>query len=215
MTRILIADDHPVARAGSRRCLESEPGVTEIGEASTGADLLDRLRMSQWDLLLLDIHMPGGNGMEILRDVVLGHPELRILVMSALSEAQYGRAVIREGAKGYHCKSGNLEELARAVRIVLAGRRYVSNTLAEIMASDLDYKTDPHRPPHERLSARERQVFIKLAAGDGVSTIARELVLSVKTVSTYRSRILEKMGFTSNADMTGYAIRNEMFVTVT
>jgi DNA-binding NarL/FixJ family response regulator len=215
MTRILIADDHPVARAGSRRCLEAEPGITEIGETSTGADLFDRLSASRWDLLLLDIHMPGGNGMEILRDLVRRHPDLLILVMSALSEAQYGRAVIREGGKGYHCKSGNLAELAKAVHIVLAGRRYVSANLAEIMAADLDSKLNPNQAPHERLSARERQVFIKLAAGDGVSTIARDLALSVKTVSTYRSRILEKMGFTSNADMTGYAIRNEMIELIT
>ena len=130
--------------------------------------------------------------------------------MSGLSEAQYARVVIREGARGYLCKTGDLAELLRAVRVVLAGRRYISNTLAEAMAADLESNLDPNQPPHDRLSVRERQVFAKLAAGDGVSAIARELILSVKTVSTYRTRILEKMGFQSNAEITCYAILHDM-----
>jgi two-component system invasion response regulator UvrY len=210
MARILIADDHPAVRAGSRRCLEAEPGITEIGEVSTGAGVLDLLRVSRWDLLLLDIHMPGRNGIDILRDVLRFYPQSRVLVMSGLSEAQYAKVVIREGAKGYLCKTGDLAELVRAVRVVLAGRRYISDTLAEAMASDLESNLDPDQPPHDRLSVRERQVFAKLAAGDGVSAIARELILSVKTVSTYRTRILEKMGFQSNAEMTCYAILHDM-----
>jgi two-component system invasion response regulator UvrY len=210
MARILIADDHPAVRAGSRRCLEAEPGITEIGEVSTGAEVLDLLRVSRWDLLLLDIHMPGRNGIDILRDVLRCYPQSRVLVMSGLSEAQYARVVIREGARGYLCKTGDLAELLRAVRVVLAGRRYISNTLAEAMAADLESNLDPNQPPHDRLSVRERQVFAKLAAGDGVSAIARELILSVKTVSTYRTRILEKMGFQSNAEITCYAILHDM-----
>jgi two-component system, NarL family, invasion response regulator UvrY len=210
MARILIADDHPAVRAGSRRCLEAEPGITEIGEVSTGAEVLDLLRVSRWDLLLLDIHMPGRNGIDILRDVLRCHPQSHVLVMSGLSEAQYARVVIREGARGYLCKTGDLAELLKAVRVVLAGRRYISNTLAEAMASDLESNLDPDQPPHDRLSVRERQVFAKLAAGDGVSAIARELILSVKTVSTYRTRILEKMGFQSNAEITCYAILHDM-----
>jgi DNA-binding NarL/FixJ family response regulator len=210
VTRILIADDHPVVRAGSRRCLESEPGITEIGEVPTGADMLELLDASQWDLLLLDIHLSGRYGIATLRDVITRHPQLPVLVMSALSEAQYARLVLREGAKGYLCKSGNLTDLLKAVRVVLAGRRYISNTLAETMASDLESRFDLNQPLHDRLSARERQVFVKLAAGDGVSAIAQELVLSVKTVSTYRARILEKMGFKSNAEITGYALQHSM-----
>jgi two-component system, NarL family, invasion response regulator UvrY len=211
MTRILVADDHPVARAGSRHCLKAEPGITEIGEVSTGGtELLDRLGISHWDLLLLDIQVSGRNGVEILHEVISHHPELPVLVMSALSESQYARMVIREGARGYLSKSDNLAELLKAVRVVLAGRRYVSRTLAETMAIDLESRFDPNLPPHDRLSIRERQVFVKLAGGDGVSAIAQELLLSVKTVSTYRTRILEKMGFESNADITGYALRHNM-----
>jgi DNA-binding NarL/FixJ family response regulator len=210
MTRILIADDHPVVRAGLRRWLEKEAGITEIAEASTGAEVLDLLLLSQWDLLLLDIRMPGRSGIEVLRDVICLYPQIRVLIVSALSEAQYARLVIREGARGYVCKTGDLAELGKAVRVVLAGRRYVSNTLAEMMALDLESSSEPNQSPHDRLSFRERQVLPMLAAGDGVSAIARELILSVKTVSTYRTRILEKMGFKSNAEITGYAIRHNM-----
>lgn len=210
MTRILIADDHPAVRAGTRRCLEAELGVTEVGEASTGAEVLDLLRLSLWDLLLLDIHMPGRNGIDILREVIRRYPQSRVLVVSALSEEQYAKVVIREGARGYLCKTGDLAELLKSVRVVLAGRRYVSSTLAETMASDLKSRLDPHRPLHDRLSARERQVLPLLAAGSGVSAIARELILSVKTVSTYRTRILEKMSFRSNAEITRYAIRHNL-----
>jgi two-component system invasion response regulator UvrY len=210
VTRILIADDHPAVRTGSRGCLEVEPGVIEIGEVSTGANVLDLLVTTHWNLLLLDFRASGRYGIDTLREVVCRHPELPVLVMSGLSEVQYARLVIREGARGYLCKSESLAELPKAVRAVLAGRRYISNTLAEIMASELDSRLDPNQPPHDRLSARERQVFTKLAAGDGVSEIAQELILSVKTVSTYRTRILEKMGFKSNADITGYAIRHNV-----
>jgi len=190
--------------------LEAEPGITEIGEVATGAEALDLLLVSQWDLLLLDIHMPGRNGIDTLRDVICRYPALRVLVMSGLSEAQYARVVVREGAMGFLCKTGNLAELLKAVRIVLTGRRYISKTLAEAMASDIESRLDPNQPQHDRLSPRERQVFVKLATGDGITAIARELTLSVKTVSTYRRRILEKMGFESNGDMTGYAIRHNI-----
>jgi two-component system, NarL family, invasion response regulator UvrY len=210
MTRLLIADDHPAVRAGSRGCLQTEPGVTEIGEVPTGANVLDLLITTHWNLLLLDFRASGRYGIDTLREVVCRHPELPVLVMSGLSEVQYARLVIREGARGYLCKSSNLPELPKAVRVVMAGRRYVSNTLAEAMASNLDSNLDPDQPPHDRLSTRERQVFAKLAAGDGVSAIAQDLILSVKTVSTYRTRILEKMGFKSNADITGYAIRHNV-----
>jgi two-component system invasion response regulator UvrY len=210
MTRILIADDHPAVRAGSRRCLEADLGITETGEAASAAELLDQLLKSPWDLLILDIRMPGNNGIDTLRDVISRYPELRILVMSGLSEDQYARVVMREGARGYLCKSGDTAELLKAVRAVLAGRSYISNTLAEAMALDVESRLDPNQPQHDRLSTRERQVFVKLATGDGISAIADELTLSVKTVSTYRRRILEKMGFESNADITGYAIRHQI-----
>jgi two-component system invasion response regulator UvrY len=206
VARILIADDHAVVRAGIRQFLEEEPGVEAIGEAATGNEALDRLRGETWDLLLLDIRMPGRNGIDILQHVCAEHPAVRVLVMSGLPEQQYARNVIRAGASGYLSKGGPPEELIRAVRTVLAGRRYVSEALAEIMAADLN--GDDDKPLHTRLSAREFQIFCKLAAGFGVSEIAQELGLSVKTISTYRSRIIEKMMFSSNADMTAYALRS-------
>lgn len=204
--KVLIADDHAVVRAGLRQFLVDEPAVREIGEAATGAETLDKLRSGDWDLVLLDIFMPDRSGLDILRHIRTGHPEVKVLILSALPEQQYAVNVLRAGASGYLPKDSEPEELIRAVQTVLSGRRYVSASLAQILVSDLD--GDPDRPLHARLSTREFQIFCKLAAGNGVSQIANELSLSVKTVSTYRSRILEKMSFRSNADVTSYALRN-------
>jgi DNA-binding NarL/FixJ family response regulator len=187
----LIADDHAVVRAGFKQFLENDSSITAIGEASTGSETLDQLRKQSWDLVLLDIHMPDRSGLDILRHIQTGHPNVKVL---------------RAGASGYLSKDSAPEELMKAVRTVLSGRRYVSAALAEILVADLD--GDPDKPMHARLSTREFQIFCKLAAGRGVSDIANELSLSVKTVSTYRSRILEKMNFTANADITSYALRN-------
>ena len=146
------------------------------------------------------------SGLDILRHIQTGHPGVRVLVISGLPEQQYAVNVLRAGASGYLSKDSAPEELMKAVRTVLSGRRYVSAALAEILVADLD--GDPDKPLHARLSTREFQIFCKLAAGRGVSDIANELSLSVKTVSTYRSRILEKMSFNANADITSYALRN-------
>jgi two-component system invasion response regulator UvrY len=208
MSRVLIADDHAVVRTGYKQFLETEPSITEIGEASSGSETLDMLRRKEWDLLLMDIHMPDRSGLDILKHVTSGYPDVRVLIVSGLPEEQYARNVLRAGASGYLSKGGSAEELLKAVRLVLNGRRYVSATLAESMAADLENPRDKNQPMHTSLSTREFQIFCKLAAGASVSDIAVELSLSVKTVSTYRSRVLEKMGFSSNADMTGYALRN-------
>jgi two-component system, NarL family, invasion response regulator UvrY len=208
VSRVLIADDHAVVRAGYKQFLEAEPSITEIGEAASGTETLDALRRKEWDLLLMDIHMPDRSGLDILRHVTSGYPDVRVLIMSGLPEEQYARNVLRAGASGYLSKDGSPEELLKAVRLVLNGRRYVSAALAESMAADLENPRDQNQPLHTALSAREFQIFCKLAAGAAVNRIAEELSLSVKTVSTYRSRILEKMSFTSNADMTSYAMRN-------
>jgi two-component system invasion response regulator UvrY len=208
MSRVLIADDHAVVRAGYRQFLEADPSITEVGEAASGSETLDALRRKEWDLLLMDIHMPDRSGLDILKHVTTGYPDVRVLIMSGLPEEQYARNVLRAGASGYLSKGGSADELLKAVRLVLSGRRYVSASLAESMAADLENPRDQNQPPHTNLSTREFQIFRKLAAGAGVSEIAKELSLSVKTVSTYRSRILEKMGFKSNADITGYALRN-------
>lgn len=206
MARILIADDHAVVRAGLKQFLEDDPGIKGVGEAATGRETLDQLRSAKWDLVILDINMPDRSGLDVLRHIQSSHPEVRVLVMSAFPERQYAVNVLKAGASGYLPKDSPPEDLLKAVRTVLAGRRYVSATLAEILVSDLD--NDADKPLHARLSEREFQIFCKLASGHAVSAIAAELCLSVKTVSTYRTRILEKMSFKANADLTSYALRN-------
>jgi len=206
VTNVLIADDHAVVRAGIRQFLQEDAAVKEIGEAATGSATLDQLRAREWDLVLLDINMPDRSGLDVLRHIQSGHPQVRVLVLSGLPERQYALNVLRAGAAGFLAKDAAPEELMKAVHTVLAGRRYVSASLAELLVSDLDGNQD--KPLHDGLSTREFQIFCKIAAGRGVSEIANELSLSVKTVSTYRTRILEKMKFTSNADLTSYALRS-------
>ena len=206
MVRVLIADDHALIRSGLMQLLQEDRAVREIGEAATGEQTLDRLRESRWDLLLLDINMPDRSGLDILKHVRSGFPDTRVLVISAYPERQYARNVLRAGASGYLAKDTASEELMRAVRMVIQGRRYVSTSLAELLVNDLD--VDAQQPIHSQLSEREFQIFCKIAVGKSVSGIAEELCLSVKTVSTYRSRVLEKMSFSSNADITSYALRN-------
>jgi DNA-binding NarL/FixJ family response regulator len=209
MSTVLIADDHAVARAGYRQFLEMEPSITEVGEATSGNEALAQLRRKRWDLLLMDIHMPDRSGIDILKHVSTGYPSVRVLIMSGLPEEQYARNVLRAGARGYLSKGGSPEELLKAVRLVLKGNRYVSASLAESMAADLEKPRDQdNQPLHTSLSAREFQIFRKLAIGAPLGGIAKELSLSVKTVSTYRSRIFEKMTFDTNADLIGYAMRS-------
>jgi DNA-binding NarL/FixJ family response regulator len=202
----LIADDHAVVRAGFKQFLEADAAIHAVGEAASGNETLDMLRKQEWDLVLLDIHMPDRSGLDILRHIQTGHPGVRVLVMSGLPEQQYAVNVLRAGASGYLSKDSAPEELMKAVRTVLSGRRYVSAALAEILVADLD--GDPDKPLHARLSTREFQIFCKLAAGQIPTDIAEELHLSVKTVSTYRARVLEKMRLANNADLTYYAIKN-------
>ncbi len=208
MSRVLIADDHAVVRAGYRQFLETEPSITEIGEASTGNEALNALRKKTWNLVLMDINMPGRSGLDILRHVKASYPQVHVLIMSSLAEEQYARNVLRAGASGYLSKGGSPEELLKAVRTVLSGRRYVSDSLAESMAADLEGLREQSQSQHDALSSREFQIFCKLAAGASIKDIADELSLSSKTVSTYRSRILDEMSFASNADITTYALRN-------
>ncbi len=207
MTRVLIADDHALFRAGLRQFLVDALPSAEIGEAASGNEVLTCLQRKAWDLLVLDINMPDRTGLDILRHVKSGHPATRVLVLSGYPERQYALNVLRAGASGYIAKDAAPEDLLKALRMVLQGRRYVSESLAELLLLDMD-RAD--KPLHTLLSDREFQIFGKLAAGQGVSEIGRELCLSVKTVSTYRTRILEKMRMKSNADLTSYALRNEI-----
>jgi two-component system, NarL family, invasion response regulator UvrY len=206
MAHILIVDDHAVVRAGLRQFLQDDPQVTKVDEADSGQQAMEALRRVRYDLLILDINMPGRNGLDILRNVTSAHPETKVLIVSGYPERQYAVNVLKSGASGYISKESAPEELLKATHTVLGGRRYVSATLAEQLVTDLDIDSD--KPIHSKLSEREFQIFCKLASGKAVSDIAHELCLSVKTVSTYRSRVLEKMNFISNADITTYALRN-------
>ncbi len=208
MTRILIADDHPMVRAGIRQFLEEDRSISEIGEAASGNETLDRLRSHTWNLLLLDINMPDRSGFDILRHIRASYSETKVLVLSGLPERQYALSVLKAGARGYLPKECTAEELLKATHEVLQGRALSERTdLAEILLTDFD-EDKRAEPLHRRLSEREFQIFCKLAAGRTVSSIAEELFLSEKTVSTYRKRILDKMSLTTNADLTAYAVRN-------
>lgn len=206
MSQVLIADDHAIVRNGLKQLLSEDRSIRAVGEAGSGRETIEQLQKNKWDLLVLDINMPDRSGLDILRQIRATHPGTRVLVLSGFPEKQYAVNVLRAGASGYVNKEMAPEELLAAVRIVLQGRRYVSPLLADLLVSELD--SDADKPLHARLSEREFQIFCKLAAGQSVSEIAAELCISVKTVSTYRSRILEKMNFATNADITTYALRS-------
>jgi two-component system invasion response regulator UvrY len=206
MPTVLIADDHALVRAGLRQCLQDSGRFSNIVEAASGRRVLDALRDGDIELLILDINMPDRSGLDILKHVRSSHPHVRVLVLSGFPERQYAVNVLKAGASGYLSKDGSPDELMKAIAQVMSGRRYVSASLAELLAAELD--TDHQQPLHAGLSEREFQIFCKLASGQSVSEIASELSLSVKTVSTYRTRVLEKMCFKSNADITSYALRN-------
>lgn len=193
-------------RAGLRRWLEQDRSVQAVGEADSGTQTLQQLRDGSWDLVVLDINMPDRSGIDILKHIRSGYPETRVLMISGFAEKQYAIHALRAGASGYLAKDQAPEEFLRAVHTVLAGRRFASAALTEILVDALDEPGD--RPLHASLSQREFQTLCKLAMGRSVSEIAHELCISVKTVSTYRARILEKMHLDNNADLTGYALRN-------
>jgi len=208
MIRILIADDHAIVRAGLRQFIADEIDMEVAGEAASGVETVDLVRKSEFDVVLLDISMPEGNGVDTLKQLKQVRPELPVLILSTFGEDRYAVNLLRAGASGYLSKESAASQLVGAIRTVLQGRKYVSPALAEILANDLG--GDGEQPGHAQLSQREFQIFCKLATGMPVSKIADELCLSVKTVSTYRSRILEKMGMKTNADLTYYAIKNDL-----
>jgi DNA-binding NarL/FixJ family response regulator len=206
MASVLIADDHAMIRAGLRHYLEQDRSLRTIGETSTAAETLRQLGNAHWDLVILDINMPDRSGLDVLRDIRARHPATIVLIMSVFAEKQYAVNVLRAGAAGYLAKDKAPEEFSRAVRTVLAGRRFISTTLSEVLDSAPEESSG--EPLHAVLSQREFQILCKLAVGRSVTEIAHELSLSVKTVSTYRMRLLEKMHLDTNADLTTYALRN-------
>lgn len=202
--KILIADDHPVVRKGLKETLGEAFSAITFGEAKTAQEALESVRQQNWDVVILDISMPGKSGLDVLGDMHRLRPKLPILFLSMHPEGQYARRALRAGAAGYLTKESVPDELRDAVRRVQSGRRYVSATLAEQLAFDLRRESD--LPAHELLSDREFQVLRMLASGKTVKQIADEIALSVKTVSTYRARILQKTGMNTTAELIRYAI---------
>ena len=206
MIRILIADDHAIVRAGLKQFIADQLDMEVAGEAATGAETIALVRTQEFDIVLLDISMPDKNGIDTLKTIKHVKPELPVLILSAHAEEQYAVNLLRAGASGYINKETASTQLVGAVRTAVQGRKYVSPTLAQVLAEGISGNGD--EPLHGSLSQREFQIFCKLAGGQAVSQIAEELHLSVKTVSTYRTRVLEKMGMKSNADLTYYAVKN-------
>jgi two-component system, NarL family, invasion response regulator UvrY len=208
MIRILVADDHAVVREGVKRILAETDDLEIAGEASHGQELLAKMAAAPWDMVLLDISMPGRNGLEVLQQLRSLHPALPVLVFSMHPENQYAVRAFRAGAGGYLTKDSMPEELVTAIRKVVRGGRYVSAALAEYLVSEIGHESTAAL--HAVLSDREYQVLCMLASGKTVTQIARELSLSVKTVSTHRSRILGKMHMKTNAELIHYAIRHRL-----
>ena len=205
MIRVLIADDHAVVREGLKGIVAQNDDMAVVGEAGTGHEVLEFLRSRECDVVLLDLSMPGKDGLDTLKELRLARPRLPVLILSVYPEDQYAVRLLRAGAAGYLTKESAPEELVAAIRKVSRHGRYVSATLAERLASLLDSPDD--RPPHERLSDREYRVMIMIASGKTVGEVADNLCLSVKTVSTYRARALEKLGMKTNAEFAFYAMK--------
>ena len=206
--KILITDDHAVLRRGLKQILEDGFGKIQFGEAATAGEAIALVAKEHWDLVVLDITMPGRSGLDALKEIKSLRPEQRVLILSVHSEDQFAVRVLKAGAAGFLNKDSAPEELVKAARRVLAGGRYVSASLAEKLAGQLDQPAD--QLPHQLLSDREFQVLRMIGSGKTVSEIGVELSLSVKTVSTYRARILEKMQRNTNAELTRYCFENKL-----
>ncbi|HQQ88081.1 MAG TPA: response regulator transcription factor [Smithellaceae bacterium] len=208
MIRILVADDHAVVRQGVKQILADVRDMLVKDEAQNGTETIDKVMKYEYDVVLLDISMPGRSGLEILEEIKAQKPKLAVLILSMHPEEQYAVRALRAGASGYLTKASAPQELIGAIRKVAGGGKYVTTSLAEKLAGELE--VDPQKLPHERLSNREYQVMLMLAQGRSVSDIAEELYLSVKTISTYRTRVLDKMGMRKNAELTLYAVHNNL-----
>jgi two-component system, NarL family, invasion response regulator UvrY len=208
MIKILIADDHAVVRRGLKQIVAEEPDMRVAGEAQNIPEVLALAREQEWDVIVLDITMPGGSGLDVLRELKAERPRLPVLILSMHPEDQFALRALKTGAAGYMTKETAPDELVKAIRKVIEGRKYVSAALAEKLVSGIE--PSPEKSPQEPLSDREYQVLRLIASGHKVGAIAESLGLSVKTVSTYRARILAKMRMKSNAELTHYAIQNKL-----
>lgn len=208
MIKILIADDHSVVRRGIKQILSDEKDMQVLGEASNSDEIFSQLDKQDWDLLILDITMPGKSGLDCLIEIRQLKPELKILILSMHPEEEIAVRAIKTGADGYLNKDSVPGELIRAIKKVIAGGKYISSSLAETLIFSVN--KDASKEPHDELSEREFQVLCLLASGYSLTQIAEKFSLSVKTISTYRSRILEKMDLKSNVDLTHYAIKHKL-----
>ena len=205
--KVIIADDHPLFRRGLKHALDDTGDITVVAEVSNGDDLLAQVKEGKFDIVLLDIAMPGKSGLDLLKQLKTEHPALSVLVLSVYPEEQYAVRFIKAGASGYLTKESASEQLAQAIRKIANGGKFASQQIVEKLAFE---SSDPDRPPHEKLSDREYQVFCMIAAGKPLTEIGEDLSLSVKTISTHRSRILEKMRMTKNAELIHYAIKTNL-----
>ena len=207
--RIVIVDDHAVVRAGLRQYLAEQMDFEVTGEASNGREALDFVRAGNVDVLILDVSMPGQSGVDALAGIKARAPELPVLMLSAFPETHYATALLKQGASGYLNKDCDPQDIVTAVRTLARGRRYITPGVAELLADQLG-GGEGEGPPHAHLSEREFQVFLRLAQGETIGAIAESLSLSVKTVSTYRTRVMEKMKLESNSDLTYYALKHHL-----
>jgi two-component system, NarL family, invasion response regulator UvrY len=206
MIRIAIVDDHALVRAGLREFFADQADFIVAAEAANGREALDIVRKGQVDVIVMDISMPDQSGVDALIAIKARAPDLPVLILSGFPAAHYATALLRQGASGYLNKDCDPQEIVQAIRTVHRGRKYVSADVAEQLAEGLNHSGA--KPPHEQLSKRELQVFLRLAQGETIGTMADKLSLSVKTVSTFRSRVMEKMKLASNSELTYYALKN-------
>jgi two-component system, NarL family, invasion response regulator UvrY len=208
MIKVAIVDDHAIVRAGLQQFLSEQSEIEVIGEAANGGEALGLVRAGNIDVLLMDIGMPGPSGIDVLGTIRAHAPQLPVLILTGYPEEHYATNLLRQGASGYLNKECEPDEIVAAIRALAQGRRYITPAVAELLADRLNGNMDEE--PHQTLSEREFQVFLRLAQGETITSIGTTLSLSVKTVSTYRSRILEKMALSSNSDLTYYALKHEL-----
>ena len=208
MIKVGIVDDHAIVRAGLRQFFSEQVDLRVVGEAASGREAIDLVRQEELDVLVMDLSMPEQSGMDALGMIRAKAPDLGVLILSGYPEEHYATNLIRQGASGFLNKECEPDEIVTAIRTIATGKRYISASVADLLAQQLGKSGDGL--PHEQLSEREFQVFLKLAKGETAGDIAKALSLSVKTVSTYRTRLMEKMSLSSNSDLTYYALKNSL-----
>ena len=206
MIKVSIVDDHAIVRTGLRQFLSEQVDLRVTGEAANGREALELARAGETDVMLMDLSMPEHGGVDALAAIKARQPDLPVLILSGFAESHYATTLLRQGASGYLNKDCDPEEIVKAIRTVARGRKYITAGVAEMLADGLGGGGD--RPLHEQLSERELQVCLRLAQGETIGHMAESLSLSVKTVSTYRTRVMEKMQLASNSDLTYYALKN-------